>query len=135
LETNLRYLDQWNNKRIARANQYEAELEELEDVFTPAPPIKGFIKPVYHVYELKLDSKRTRTWLMKHLNKRGIPARLHNSIPCHKQPMYKDLGAKCPNTDEQANTLMSLPMHPYLTEEEVKYVCDNIKEWFAKRKK
>ena len=93
------------------------------------------VKPVYHLYEIKLDSKRTRTYLMKHLNKNGIAARLHNSIPCHKQPMYKDMKAKCPNAELLANTLLSLPMHPFLTTEEVTYVCDKIKEWFARRKK
>lgn len=135
MEINLRFLDQWNDKRIESAMQYERELEELPDAFTAAPPIKGVVKPVYHLYELKLDCKRTRTWLMKHLNKKGIQARPHNSIPCHKQDMYKYLKAKCPNTEHLADTLLSLPMHPFLTEEEVTYVCDTIKEWFARRKK
>ena len=137
LEVNLRYLDQWNNKRIAIANQYEEELSPLEEVFTPPAPVgQGeTVKPVYHLYEIKLDSKRIRTYLMKHLNKNGIEARLHNSVPCHKQPMYKGLKARCPNVDELAKTLLSLPMHPYLTQEEVTYVCDTIKAWFAKRKK
>ena len=137
LEVNLRYLDQWNNKRIAIANQYEEELSPLVEVFTPPAPVgQGeTVKPVYHLYEIQLDSKRTRTYLMKHLNKNGIEARLHNSVPCHLQPMYKDMKAKCPNTEKLANVLMSLPMHPYLTKEEVTYVCDNIKEWFGRRKK
>jgi len=135
LETNLRFLDQWNDKRIVIAARYEKELAELEDVFTPPAPIPGAVKPVYHLYEIKLDSKRTRNYLMRHLNKKGIGTGLHYPVPCHKQPMYKELKAKCPNTEELANTLLSLPMHPYLTEDEVSYVCDTIKEWFSRRKK
>jgi len=135
LELNLRYIDQWNDKRIAVAEQYEQELYEVEELYTPPAPVKNVVKPVYHLYEIKLDSKRTRTYLMKHLNKNGVMARLHNSVPCHKQPMYKSMKAKCPNADKLANTLLSLPMHPFLTVEEVSYVCDNIKEWFARRKK
>lgn len=133
LTTNLRYLDLWNKKRIARAAQYESELEEIDTLFTPAMPIPDVVKPVFHLYEIKLDKRRTRTYLMKYLNKHGIPARLHNSIPCHRQPMYKKMGAKCPVTDELADTLLSLPMHPFITEEEVSYVCDKIKEWFSRR--
>jgi dTDP-4-amino-4,6-dideoxygalactose transaminase len=49
--------------------------------------------------------------------------------------MYKGLKAKCPVSDDLSDTLLSLPMHPYLTGEEVSYVCDNIKEWFNRRKK
>jgi len=137
LEINLRYLDQWNNKRIAIANQYEEELSPLEEVFTPPAPVgQGeTVKPVYHLYEIQLDSKRTRTYLMKHLNKNDISTGLHYPVPCHLQPMYKNMKAKCPNTEKLANVLLSLPMHPYLTKEEVTYVCDNIKEWFGRRKK
>lgn len=134
MEINLRFLDQWNNKRIKLAAQYEKELEDLEDAFTPAPPINEVVKPVYHLYELKLENKRTRTWLIKYLNKNNIPARTHNSIPCHKQSMYKHLKSECPVVEKLSDTLLSLPMHPFLTPEEVTYVCDNIKEWFARRK-
>ena len=134
LEINLRFLDQWNGKRIKIANQYERELEELAHAYTAAPPVPNIVKPVYHLYELQIESKKTRTWLMKYLNKNGIPARLHNSIPCHKQVMYKHMNAKCPTAERLADTLLSLPMHPYMTPEEVTYICDHIKTWYARRK-
>ena len=134
LEVNLRYLNRWNAKRRAIAYQYEEELAPLGEVFTPAAPVGDTVKPVYHLYEIKLDNKRTRNYLMRHLNKNHIGTGLHYPVPCHKQPMYKHMKASCPNVEEQAKTLLSLPMHPYLTPEEVTYVCDNIKEWFARRK-
>ena len=89
---------------------------------------------MYHLYEIKLDNKRTRNYLMRHLNKNDIGTGLHYPVPCHKQPMYKALKAQCHNAEMLADTLLSLPMHPYLTEEEVTYVCDTIKAWFARRK-
>jgi dTDP-4-amino-4,6-dideoxygalactose transaminase len=135
LMANLRFLDQWNNKRIGLAKQYEEELSYLYEVFTPAGPIKNIVRPVYHLYELKLDSKRTRTWLNKHLEKNGISTGLHYPIPCHHQPMYKGMKVNCPVSEELSNILLSLPMHPYMKPEEVTYVCDKIKEWFDKRKK
>lgn len=134
MEINLRYLDMWNNKRIAAAKQYEEELADLDEVMTPAGPVKDVVKPVYHLYELKLDSKRTRTWLKKYLEKNGIQTGLHYPVPCHQQPMYKGLKSDCPVAEDLSNTLLSLPMHPQITSEEVSYVCKHIKEWFARRK-
>jgi len=80
LELNLRYLDQWNDKRIKMAAQYEEELANLP-AFTPPGPIDGVVKPVFHLYELKLDTMRTRNYLMRYLNKKGIPSEHKRTEP------------------------------------------------------
>jgi dTDP-4-amino-4,6-dideoxygalactose transaminase len=55
-------------------------------------------------------------------------------VPCHKQPVYFDPLISCPTAENLADVLLSLPMHPYLTETEVNYVCDCIKQFFRGEK-
>lgn len=119
-------LDIWNNFRRLAALSYEENLATVEEVTTP-PDV---FAPVYHLYELKCADKVTRDNLKSFLSAREIGCSLHYPIPCHKQPVYEYLNASCPVSEELSDTLLSLPMHPNLKEEEIKFVCDSIKEFY-----
>ena len=123
-------LDSWNDHRREAAYWYGQNLSSVEEVFTPASAYNGTY-PVYHLYELRCEDKDTRDSLKGFLNDKGIPTGLHYPKPCHLQSMYLDSEAQCPISEKLSDTLLSLPMHPKLTEGEVKYVCDNIKEFFG----
>ena len=110
-------------------------LGDLSEVTTPfLPPEEGnkFSYAVFHLYELKCNSKKTRDDLKDFLESKNICCGLHYPIPCHKQPVYSSLNAYCPLSSELANTLLSLPMHPNLSKDKVIYVCQNIIEFFNK---
>lgn len=83
--------------------------------------------------ELKtLNSSRDD--LMKYLGEKDIASGLHYPIPLHLQPCFEHLGYKrgdMPVTENIADTCLSLPMFPELTEDQVKYVCDSIKQYFS----
>lgn len=71
---------------------------------------------VYGQYTVEVDN---RSDVQKKLSEMGVPTAVHYPIPMHLQPVYKDLGYKqgdFPKSEAAANRVMSLPMHPYLTE-------------------
>ncbi len=62
----------------------------------------------------------------------GISTVIHYPIPIHLQEAYKNLGHKegdFPVTERLAKRILSLPMFPELTEEEIRYVCDSVKSF------
>ena len=62
---------------------------------------------------------------------RGIPSAVHYPLPAHMQPVYAGLAApgSLPVTERLANEVLSLPIYPELTAEEVDYVIDAVKSW------
>jgi dTDP-4-amino-4,6-dideoxygalactose transaminase len=133
LESNLGFLDQWNARRIEIANQYETQLDDLNIVFTPLGPTDICI-PVFHLYELKVENKQIRDALAVYLKAQSIETGLHYPIICPNQPVYRNLEKwYCPNADMLADCLISLPMHPKMTTEEVSFVCKEVHNFFIKR--
>jgi dTDP-4-amino-4,6-dideoxygalactose transaminase len=98
------------------------------------------VKHVYHLFVIKVRSKdsdrsKLRNELQNFLTAAGIGTGLHYAIPLHEQNCFKNLGYKkgdFPVTEELAETGISLPMYPELTDEQIGYVCDKIKEFFKK---
>ncbi len=129
LELGLKELDNWNINRRTASELYREDLEDVEEV--KIPPVEIF-SPVYHLYELKCSDKKTRDGLKEFLSSKEIGCALHYPIPCHKQPVYKHFNSNCSVSENISDTLLSLPMHPNLKEEEIKFVCDSIKEFFKK---
>ena len=91
---------------------------------------------VYHLYEVKCEAKEIRDALQSFLKEREIATGLHYPIPCHKQPIYREYNTQSfPVAEELSTTLLSLPMHPNLTVEQVTYVGESIKTFFSVRKR
>jgi dTDP-4-amino-4,6-dideoxygalactose transaminase len=95
------------------------------------PVEETWAKHVYHVYVVKSEK---RDELMEFLKRHGVSSLVHYPVPIHRQPAIVDvLGAqpKLRNTEKAAAEVLSIPMHPKLTEVEVEYVSDKIRD-FAK---
>jgi len=122
------WLKEWTVDRIGHAMFYNSLLKDVKEVKTPPGPGNGYI-PVFHLYELKCENKDTRDTLKDYLAEHNIGTGLHYPIPCHKQLVY-GLKDTLPISEELSDTLISLPMHPNLTEEQITYVCDCIKDFF-----
>ena len=87
-----------------------------------------------HVYHLFVIRTPQRDELATFLKENGIFTGIHYPIPCHLQKAYDSLGYKkgdFPITDEYADQILSLPMSEQLKEEEIGYVADRIKTFFA----
>ena len=128
----LKYLDEWNEKRRGIARKYSKELKGVGDI-KPPPSENENCKPVWHLYVIRT---RYRDKLKKYLEERGIQCGIHYPIPVHLQPPYQRRGFKkgmFPNSERCAEEVLSLPMHPNLRDEEVNYIVENIKQFYEEK--
>lgn len=97
-------------------------------VKTPVVP-EGFYSS-WAQYTLILDSKEQRTHLQKELKEQGIPTMVYYPKPMHLQEAFADLGYKkgdFPVAESLCERVLSLPMHPYLNEEDIRFVANAVK--------
>jgi dTDP-4-amino-4,6-dideoxygalactose transaminase len=123
LDVKLRHLDRWNDARRRNAVRYDAKLSEIG--IAPAPRItdEGH---VYHLYVIEVEN---RSHVQGVLAERGIATGIHYPVPIHLQPAYADLGlarGAFPRTERAAERILSLPMFPELTEEQIDLVVGAI---------
>ena len=124
----LKYLDEKNKKRQKAAEVYLKELKNVKEIKLP-----GFRKKSSHIYHLFVIETEKRDELQKFLKEKEIDTLVHYPIPIHKQKCFAEYNnIKLPETEKKVQHILSLPIHPYLTEEEVIFVCDKIKEFFSK---
>ncbi|MCC7116968.1 MAG: DegT/DnrJ/EryC1/StrS family aminotransferase [Anaerolineales bacterium] len=128
LRVKLRYLDAWNQRRRELANLY-LELLAGTELTLPIQPADAT-----HVFHQFVIRHPQRDALRAFLKAWGIHTLIHYPVPIHLQPAYADLGyarGSLPNAERAANEVLSLPLYPELTEEQVRFVCAGIRE-FAK---
>jgi len=131
LNTCLNHIDKWNTKRRSVAKKYKDNLEACTGVAVPF--IDTGCTPVYHLYELKCENSMERDNLKAYLAGHDIYSALHYPVPCHKQEVYKESnGLVLGVVESLAATLLSLPMHPFMTTAEIETVTTIIKEYFNK---
>ena len=109
---------------------YTANLKEV--VKTPVIP-EGFYSS-WAQYTITLANREQRDGLQAFLKEQGIPTMVYYPKPMHEQTAYKALGygeGACPVTEHLCETVLSLPIHPYITEEDVQLVCEKIKEYLS----
>ena len=112
LRTKLPRLDDWNKRRRRNAELY-TKLLRNSSVKTPIE--RDYSKHVYHLYVIR---NKHRDMLQKFLTQQGIQTLIHYPVPVHKQRAYK-IHCKLPVTETICNEILSLPMSPWLKEEEV----------------
>ena len=98
-------------------------------IILPVEP-KWSIVSVYHLYVIRTSQ---RDQLQQFLNKKDIQTGTHYPIPIGEQELYKNDNLTTKgiiNTMAWKDKLLSLPMHPFLTDDEINYVCTSIKEFF-----
>jgi dTDP-4-amino-4,6-dideoxygalactose transaminase len=122
LRVKLKYLDKWSQKRREIAGRYNELLNGLP-VITPIE--KEFAEHVYHLYVIR---SRERNKLQQNLLQNNIHTQIHYPTPVHKQKAYRDLGfdIRLPVTEEICDEILSLPMHPYLSDADIKTIVDAI---------
>jgi len=119
LRVKLRHLESWTEARRAHAARYDRLLKET-GVETPA--LMPYARHVYHVYAVR---HARRDFLQSALGDQGVQTGIHYPIPVHLQKAYADLGYKAgdfPHSERAANEVLSLPMFPELSEEQLDQV-------------
>lgn len=114
------------------ADKYTEKLSALgEKVKTPVIPA-GFYSS-WAQYTIQLSDRKTRDDLQAALKAEGIPSMVYYPKPMHRQEAFAGQtydDAEFPNTLKLCDTVLSLPMHPYLTDEDIDTVVDVIKKFF-----
>lgn len=130
----LKYLDEWNEKRIQNAETYDRLLSDVEHLVLP-PKGNGRIRPVYHLYTLRT---RSRDKLAEWLESNGIQCGINYELPIHLQPIYKKMfGFKrgmYPASEELCKTCLSIPMYPDLSRDEINFISETIHSFFERTK-
>lgn len=127
LSIKLKQLNKWTDMRIKNAGLYTEKLKGL-DIITPY--VSENYKHVYHLYVIQVHK---RDQLLKFLNDNKIGAGIHYPIPLHLQPAYKHMSlgrGSFPVTEKLADSIISLPMYPEITEEEIDYIVMKINEFY-----
>lgn len=130
LSIKLKKLDAWNLKRSSIADAYRNSLGSIKEITFQSVPAD--VKGVYHIFAI-LTKRRDK--LRNYLERFGIETGIHYPIPVHRQKYYLDIfgekGDKFINTENAANTELSLPMFPELSEEELDFVVDRVISFFS----
>lgn len=127
LSVKLRRLEEWTEARRAAARLY-TELLSGADVATPVES-----PDVRHVYHLYVIRSTRRDALLQHLQQNGVGAGIHYPLPLHRQPAYMKLGigGSFPETERAAAEVLSLPLYPEISDEQVRYVAEQVRSFAA----
>ena len=124
LRVKLRHLENWTESRRSLVRHYD-ELLASCDLQTPAE--MPWARHVYHVYTVR---SKERGRLQVALNDNGIQTGIHYPVPVHLQPAYADLGygpGAFPQAEAAADQVLSLPLYPELSPQEVAQVAEAVK--------
>ena len=130
----LKHLPEWTEKRRSVAEKYNRLLADIKEIKLPKE--MPYAKHVYHLYVIRVGNgtdDNLRDELAQYLKENGISTGLHYPIPLHLQKCFEDLGYRkgdFPVTEQLADTCLSLPMYPELTEKQIVKVADEIKSFF-----
>lgn len=128
LNAKLPHLDTWINKRISNAGTYTKLLKGIGDIITPA--VLENTKHTFHLYVIKT---KFRDKLKDFLISRNIDVSIHYPVALPNLEAYKYLNVPKDDykiTDTFQNEILSLPMYPELSSEQIEFVAGSIKEFF-----
>jgi len=116
-------------KRISNAELLDKCLKGISEVIT----VKriSYLKEVFHLYHINVKKKRDK--LKEYLIKNNIDAKIHYPRPVHLQPAAKFLKYKkgdFPNAERMSNTTLSLPVHEFISKEDIFYMVNLIKKFY-----
>ncbi len=128
LNVKLKHLDDYTERRRRAAEYYDRVLAGIKGVRTPYRQKNS--THVFHQYTLCVER---RDDLKAFLGRHGIPSVIYYPIPLHLQNAYRDGIHKegaFPVTEELSRSVLSLPIHTEMTEEELAFICDTIRNFY-----
>ncbi|MCC3762780.1 DegT/DnrJ/EryC1/StrS family aminotransferase [Glycomyces sp. TRM65418] len=111
----LTQLPEWTERRIRNAARLDAGLAGVEGVVVP--PVSPGARHIYHQYTVRVP--RGRDAALEQLKAAGIGSAVYYPIPIHRLAPYAHLGAALPETDRAAAEVLSLPVHPSLSDDDL----------------
>lgn len=126
LSAKLKHLRDWNEKRWEAARRYCELMRPLEDYGLGLPDLAAKESHVFHLFVIQLPKREK---VMELLAAAGVQTGIHYPYPFHLQEGYRDLGYKkgaFPVTEQIAERILSLPMFPEITAEQLGYVAEQM---------
>lgn len=130
LSVKLRHLSTWTDARITHAKRYSRQLADLTEIGTPS--IRPGSKHTFHQFVIQATNRDS---LRIYLLEKGIETMIHYPKALPFEPAYKYLNhslSDFPVSARLQDQVLSLPIYPELSEEQISYVCDNIKSFYGK---
>lgn len=125
LSVKLKHLEKWTDKRRTIAQLYNKLLKD-SDVITPKE--RNGVKHVYHLYVVRVKDRDT---VQEKLAKKGITTGIHYPTALPNLPAYRYLGYSSkdfPIATALSKEILSLPIYPEMSKEQVEYVCHHLKK-------
>ena len=124
----LKYVQSWNEERIHHANLYTSLLHNISQI--TLPHVRENVKHVFHLYVIRTEKRAA----MQHFLKvKGIQTSIHYPLALPFLEPYQSANHKpedFPMAYRDQQQILSLPLYPELTEEQIRFVCDSIREFF-----
>lgn len=127
----LKRLDSFVEKRIRNAEMYNNGLADVRGIITPA--VKNNYKHVFNQYTVRItdEFRLSREKLAIHLREKGIETAIYYPKPLHLHKHFMELGyneGDFPVAEQASRQVLSLPVHPLVSEENIEYIIASIKE-------
>ena len=116
------------DRRNALAERYEAQLAQLVET----PPVPAGLQSSWAQYTIKVRSEH-RDMLQQHLRKRGVPSIVYYPKPLDQQPAFNGrlhIETDCPTSTLLSKSVLSLPIHPYLTDAQFDQIVRAVRHFF-----
>ncbi len=126
----MKQLDGWSEKRRQNAAKYKSLLAGIEQITLPV--IKEGNVSVFNQYIIRTQKREE---LRKYLTEKEIGTEIYYPLSLHEQECFKSLGHKkgdFPESEKAAAEVLAIPIYPELTDDQLVYVADSIKEFYAK---
>jgi dTDP-4-amino-4,6-dideoxygalactose transaminase len=121
LNQKLKFMDIWNDKRNYVAKKF---IDGVKNKFIKMPETPKYCNyNTYHIFPILCDEREN---LMDYLLSKKIPSIIHYPIPIELSGAFKDKKFNSKNTIKYSNTLVSLPIHPFMTDNEIDYIIDSL---------
>ena len=128
----LEQLENRTEKRISNADKYNEAFKNLSFIKTPIIPLK--CRHVFHQYTVRIKAQE-REKFMNYLKASGVGCGIYYDCVLYNQPFYKKLGYKagfCPQAEQAAKEVVSLPVHPSLSKADVEKVIKTVLSYKGK---
>jgi dTDP-4-amino-4,6-dideoxygalactose transaminase len=126
LHAKLAHLPEWNKQRQQIAKAYSEQLRDIEGLILPFEP--SWSRAVYHLYVVQVPDRQE---MQNSLKAAGIGTGIHYPVPLHVQQAYRGLGygnGDLPVTERVSVRILSLPMHPQLSDSQLARVVNVLKD-------
>jgi len=131
LNVKLKYIDEFTNRRQQLADQYNQALKDIPEIILPEKSSNS--THVYHQYTLRIKNGK-RDALKSYLAENDIPSMIYYPLPVHEQEAYKWVARLSGNLNEAkqlCTEVLSIPIHPEMTDETQTLITEKIKSFFG----